>query len=81
MKSKHIPTYGNLLHRLEKPRAKFYYLYSEDAEDPWFVYVRKMDKKTNKEIDRSMFVAKDIPQWLDWQLRSGWANPQTTPHI
>ena len=64
--------YCKTLHRLEKPKARNYCLFQESCEDEWFVYVRRLDLKTNKETDCQMIIAKDIPTWLKSMEDNGW---------
>jgi hypothetical protein len=49
-----------------------YCLLQEDGDDPWFIYSRKMDLKTNQEKDRSMIIEKDLEQWIKGLKEYGW---------
>jgi hypothetical protein len=64
MSKDYKPKYGKILYRFEKPKGKMYCLLQEDGDDPWFIYSRKMDLKTNQEKDRSMIIEKDLEQIL-----------------
>lgn len=64
--------FGKTLFRLEKPKARNYCLIQESHDDEWFIFVRKLNIKTDVEMDSSMIIAKDVPQWLEVLERSGW---------
>jgi hypothetical protein len=70
--------YCKILHRFEKPKAKTYCLFQESCDDEWFIYVRKLEIKTNKETDSQMIIAKDVPQWIDAMKRTGWEEKEIT---
>jgi hypothetical protein len=78
MKTNTKEKYGKVLYRLEKPKARNYCLFQESQEDEWFIYVRKLDLKTNKETDSSMIIAKDVPQWLKGFEETGWVHKDIT---
>lgn len=64
--------YGKILYRLEKPKARTYYLVQEDAEDSWFIHFRSMEIKSNKEKKTEMIIRKDLDQWINWLNGMGW---------
>ena len=72
MSKDYKPKYGKILYRFEKPKGKMYCLLQEDGDDPWFIYSRKMDLKTNQEKDRSMIIEKDLEQWIKGLKEYGW---------
>ena len=64
--------YGKTLYKMEKPKAINYLLIEEDIDDDWFIYVRKIDKKTKLEKDRSMIIRKDLEDHLIGWKSLGW---------
>lgn len=67
---------GKILHKFEKPRAKTYCIIEEDKDDPWFVYVKKIEIKTGKLNDSSMIIAKDVDDWVEGLQKSGWVKKE-----
>jgi hypothetical protein len=63
---------GNLIFTLKKTGAKSYYKIYEDIDDPWFIYVLYIDKKTNSVKRNSMMIAKDIPSYLELLRKDNW---------
>lgn len=63
---------GKILHRFEKPRSKTYCIIEEDKDEPWFVYVKKIENKSGKLNDSSMIIAKDVDDWVKGLEESGW---------
>ena len=61
-----------VLYILEKPKAKTYYKIVEDKDDPWFIYIQKIDKKTNQIQKNSMIIAKDLESQLNLIKSDGW---------
>jgi hypothetical protein len=61
-----------ILHILEKPKAKTYYKIVEDKDDPWFIYIQKIDKKTKEIQKNSMIIAKDLESQLKLIKSDGW---------
>lgn len=70
--------YCKILYKFEKIRAKNYCLFQESCDDEWFIYVRKLDNKTNKETDCQMIIAKDLPQWINAMKDTGWVEKEIT---
>jgi hypothetical protein len=67
---------GKILHKFEKPRSKTFCIMEEDTEDPWFVYVKKIENKSGKVSDSSMIIAKDVEDWIEALEKSGWAKKE-----
>lgn len=63
---------GKIIHRFKKERSRSYCIMEEDKEDPWFVYVKKIDIKTGNVNDCSMIIAKDVKDWVLGLTESGW---------
>lgn len=72
MKEKKESKGGKILHKFEKPRSKTYCIIEEDKNEPWFVYVKKMENKSGKLHDSSMITAKDVESWVQGLKESGW---------
>ena len=65
-----MPKQDKILYRLEKDKARTFYLIKEDSEEPTFIYSIKMDK--NGEKSRSMVILKDLPAHLKSLTDNGW---------
>ncbi len=63
---------GKILYKFEKPRSKTYCVIEEDKDEPWFVYVKKIENKSGKLNDSSMIIAKDVDSWVQGLKESGW---------
>jgi hypothetical protein len=64
---------GRIIFQMSKPRAKTELVYTEDLSDPWFIFEYTVERKTQKVTERSIFIAKDIPQVLANRQSGGWA--------
>jgi hypothetical protein len=63
---------GKFLFELNKPKAKTTYKIYEDRDDPWFLYVVKIDIKTGKSSRTSMIIQKDLEGYVDSLKGEGW---------
>ncbi len=63
---------GRIVYKMTKYRAKTELLYCEDEEDPWFVSEYTVERKSRKVTHRSIYIAKDIPQVVNYNVRQGW---------
>jgi hypothetical protein len=65
---------GRIIYRMKRPKAKSIMVFTEDPEDPWFIYEYTLESKSLKVKNRSIFIAKDLPnliniyQYNDWVL-------------
>ena len=57
--------------KLVKPRAKTEIIFKEDKDDPWFVYVLHIEKKSGKKTT-SMIIQKDVEDFKKHYLGNGW---------
>jgi len=67
---------GKILYRFEKTRAKTYCIIEEDKDEPWFVYVKKIEIKSGKLNDSSMIIAKEVEDWVEGLEKSGWVKKE-----
>jgi hypothetical protein len=63
------------LHHLQKSKGRYDIIFEEDLKmdpDGWFVTVKKINKKDGSIADESCIILKDVPQWVDSFIRSGY---------
>jgi hypothetical protein len=58
--------------KLVKPKAKNEIIVKSDKEDDWFVYIIHVEKKTGKEVSKTMIIQKDLDQFLKTYDEKGW---------
>ena len=63
---------GRPIFRMSKPRAKTYLVFTEDSDESWFIYEYTCETKTNIVKNRSIFIAKDVPQIIEYRKTKGW---------
>ena len=63
---------GREVYRMTKYRAKTAMVFCEDPQDAWFVSEYTYEKKSNKVTNRSIFIAKDIPNLINMYILQGW---------
>lgn len=63
---------GREVYKLTKHRAKTTIVFCEDPIDPWFIFEYTYERKTKKVTNRSVFIAKSIPNLIDFYIRQGW---------
>lgn len=64
--------FGEILHTLNRPRAKTKYIFQQDLDEESFAFFRKIEMKTGKETECSLMLKKDIPDWITWLGNNGW---------
>lgn len=62
--------------KLVKPRAKHEIVVKPDREDDWFIYIIHIDKKTSKEVSKSMIIQKDLEDHLKTLTDKGWVKEE-----
>jgi hypothetical protein len=67
---------GRIIYKMKKPRAKSVMTFTEDPEDPWFIYEYTLESKTSKVKNRSIFIAKDVPRLIGNYQLAGWVLEQ-----
>jgi hypothetical protein len=63
------------LHHLQKSKGRYDIIFEEDLKmdpDGWFIIVKKINKKDGSIADESCIILKDVPQWVDSFIRSGY---------
>lgn len=58
--------------KLNKPRAKHEILVKPDKDDDWFIYIIHREKKTSKEVSKTMIIKKDLEDFLKSYKDRGW---------
>jgi hypothetical protein len=58
--------------KLIKTRSKYDISFVLEASEPFFSRIIKIEKSTGKILKNSMIVTKDVQEWVEWLLRSGW---------
>lgn len=63
---------GRQIFRMTKPKAKTYIVFTEDSDESWFIYEYTCETKTHIVKNRSIFIAKDVPQVIEYRANKGW---------
>ena len=68
--------------KLTKPRAKTEIIFKEDKDDPWFIWMHRVEKKSGKKTS-SMILEKDVPDFMRPFLEKGWVvfDPNTPVEV
>lgn len=62
--------------KLVKPRAKHEIVVKPDKDDDWFIYLIHLEKKTSKEVSRTMIIKKDLDDFLKSYKDKGWVESE-----
>ena len=58
--------------QLEKPKGKIRVEIVTDEKDDYLLYVRRIEKSTNKLKESSMIIQRDLSTWLTHFKNMGW---------
>ncbi len=58
--------------KLVKQRAKNEILIKPDKDDNWFLYIIHIERKSGKEVSKTMIIEKDLDQFLINYQNKGW---------
>lgn len=63
---------GRIIYKMTKPKSRSYLVYTEDSIEPWFISEYTVAIKAHHVLNRSIFIAKDIPNVIASRQHAGW---------